>query len=101
MTVVEMHVGDLEPDLVIALTTRGRPLDTSQVETCEVIGSVDGSPIFTRAATITDDGVLTMLWSSGDTDDVYTIRFHVVLTWPGGKKQTIDTQDVVKVYSLV
>jgi len=100
MSNVEMYVGDLEPDLMVQLTSNNLPLITSEVATAHVLGYLNGELLFTNSADIDDDGTVTMTWNGTDTDQVGTLRFKVRLTWPDSRPQTVEVDDVVKVYSL-
>lgn len=100
MSNVEMYEGDLEPDLMIQLTSKSLPLPTTEVATAHVLGYLNGELLFTNSADIDDIGVVTMTWQTTDTDQVGTLRFKVRLTWPDARPQTVEVDDVVKVYSL-
>lgn len=95
---VTMFRGDLKPDLRIALTDGGTAVDLTTATAVKVIGQLDGSPLFSRAAdSATADGVVTMSWQSADTATTGQIAVEVEVTWPGSKPQTFRPPEVIHV----
>lgn len=95
---MKMATGDLKPDLKITLDDDGTPIDLTGL-TLEVhIEKPDGT-VVDRAATGDAQGVVTMVWQAGDTDQVGSMRVDVEITWPGPKPQTIRLDDYVTIYA--
>lgn len=80
-----MKQGDLKPDLVVNLTDDGHPIDLTGARSVTVVGSRDGSVIFSRPATLVDElGEVQMSWEAGDTDGLGYIDIEVEVEWTDG-----------------
>lgn len=86
---MNLKKGDLKPDLTINCTSGGAVVDLTTASSITVVGRLEGasSPLFSRAATGTALGVVTMPWQSGDTATVGRLNIEVIVTWPGTKPQ--------------
>lgn len=105
-----MKLGDLEPDLVVAVTRdhpddvesgrlprRRVPLPLDSADEVRMVGYMDKAILFDRVVPGTADGVLTMAWQTGDTDEMGTIKLRVYVIWPTGRPQSIELDDTVRV----
>jgi len=106
-----MKVGDLEPALRVlvmedspedVLTGRNprrkvpMPLDTAQQ--VNVVGTMDDTVLFNRAASGDASGFVMMDWQAPDTDETGTIRLEVKVLWDTDRPQTVPLDDTVVVY---
>lgn len=85
-----MHVKqhDLLPALVADLAGDTGPVDLTAATSIKVIGTQRGVALFSRTATGTSGGVVTMQWQTGDTANIGPINVEVEVTWPGSKPQS-------------
>lgn len=81
--------GDLTPDLTIDCTSNGVAPDFTAATSVQVVCRREGgaSPLFTRSANGSAQGVVTYAWQAGDTDTPGRLLFEVVATWPGSEPQ--------------
>ncbi len=90
--------GDTVPDLSITVTDNGTIVDLTTATTVKVIGTINGSLIFSRVVTGTALGVVTMPWQPADTATAGMLEIEVEVTWPGtGKIQTFPADGVLRV----
>ena len=96
---MRMYRGDLRPPLTITLRDGTTPLDLTTATSIHVIGYKNGKTFFRREVEGTDEGVVTMEWQVGDTDNVGRIEVEVEVMWPDDKPQTfrpVEAVDVVQ-----
>lgn len=95
-----MYVGDLKPDLTVTCLDGDAPVDLTTATSVTVVGTIDGSFLFSRSATGTDaNGVVTMAWQSTDTDTPGRLAVEVIVTWSGGKPQTFRPSESIQLLS--
>ncbi len=94
---MRLYTGDLKPDLTLTITDDGVAVDLTVATSVTVIGYLDGVQKFSRAATVTAQGLATMAWVAGDTTTAGVIYLEVVIDWPGAKPQTIRPNEVVEI----
>jgi hypothetical protein len=94
---VRIYRGDLKPDLTITCTSDGNAVDLTTATSIRIIGVRDGTTLFDRTVTGTDQGVITMQWETTDTTDTGRIHVEAEVTWPGGKPQTFRPQEAIDV----
>lgn len=80
--------GDRLPDMVVTLDDNGSPLDLTTATSIQARGSRHGVVVVDETVTGTVQGVVTVTWPAGSTDQVGLILFEFVVTWPGGKEET-------------
>jgi hypothetical protein len=81
--------GDLAPSLSVTCTSDGGVVDLTAATSVQVVARREGAAtaLFTRNATGTANGVVTMDWQAGDTDTVGRINVEILVTWVGGVPQ--------------
>lgn len=81
--------GDLEPELEIALTRDGAPVDLTPAQSVNVVmlPRARGAAV-RRIATGGATGVVKMPWVAGDTDAPGLIDLEVEVTWPVDRPET-------------
>lgn len=87
------YVGDLEPPLIVELSSPDDPVDVTPATGIRVIGRDSTRDIiFDRAPTgflvVGSTSVITMDLQAGDTDTAGLIQVEVEVTWPVGRPQT-------------
>lgn len=81
--------GDTTPPLRATVTDNGTPVDLTPA-TIKVIGTRNGTVVFSRAATTkTNLGVVTMTWGPTDTALPGLISVEFELTWPDNTIQSV------------
>jgi len=83
-----MKQHDTAPPLRATLTNTDdagtiTPVDLTAASAVKVIGSRNGTALFTRTVTGTNQGVVVMPWSVGDTAAPGLINVEIEVTWPG------------------
>jgi hypothetical protein len=74
---------DTAPALRATITDAGTPVDLTPATGIKVIGSQNGTLLFSRSVTGTSQGVVTMPWSVGDTSVPGLISIELEVSWPG------------------
>jgi hypothetical protein len=88
-----MYVGDLLPQLKIAVTADDVPVDLAVATAVTFSGSIDGVVLFSgRVATGKFVGYATMDWQTADTDTPGYVELELVAT-TGGKSVTYRCDD--------
>ena len=87
MTLV-LKRGDLTPNLSITLTDDDEPVNLTSATDIRLIGTRRGVVVFDRSLSGSAQGVVTMPWQAGDTDDLGVILVEAEVMWPGDKPQT-------------
>lgn len=83
-----MKRGDTAPPLKATITDGGSPVDLS-VAAVKVIGTRNGTAVFSRAATTkTSGGIVTMAWQAADTVTAGLISVEIEVVWPDGTTQS-------------
>lgn len=102
MTIVQprkMKRGDLAPELRVRIITADPAFDPQAIVSARVIGAHDGEVIFDRPAadivTINGGVEVTMAFEAADTDQTGKIIVEVELMWPGGKPQTVRSDNFI------
>lgn len=80
--------GDRDPALEATLTDDGAALDLTTATSIRAVGHRAGVLVFDRVVTGDANGVVTMSWQEGDTDEIGYILVEFVVTWPSGREQT-------------
>lgn len=104
----KMYQGDLKPDYSVALTDVSAAgvvteVDLSTATAVRVIGVLVppggvAEPLFDREATTTNsDGLVTMEWVDGDTDDLGLVSTEVEVMWTGDKPQTFRPPELIQI----
>jgi hypothetical protein len=81
--VFRLKRGDTAPPLRVTITDAGAPVDLTPATGIKVIGSQNGTMLFSRTVTGTNQGVVVMPWSAGDTATPGLINVEIEVTWPG------------------
>jgi hypothetical protein len=102
-TICIIKQGDLEPPIMLELLSGKVPADLSTALSVTMTLSKDGQ-ITHRLGMDTEDqiatpGLVSYVWSPGETDVPGRYRAEVVVMWPGNRRQTFpdDGYFVVKV----
>lgn len=95
---LEMRRGDLKPDLVLDLTDDVLGLvPVTAATSVSIVAQRNGVMLFKRPAVVDADGVVRMEWQVADTSTPGTIVVEAEIIWPGGKPETIRSENVVKI----
>lgn len=99
----KMKVGDLAPDLRVLVTSKEAEFDVESIVSANVTVARDNTLLFTRAATtltpVHAGVIVAMPFQAGDTDTPGDFDVEIELIWPGGKPQTIRTDNRLRIRS--
>lgn len=87
--------GDLEPDLEVQVQDTARnPFDLTGFSGAVLRWELLDGTTVERSMSVLNEatGDLVYLWQAGDTDTVAVYKAEVVVTWPGGEKQTFPSR---------
>lgn len=94
----EIVQGSLEPPLRVQLTDGGTPVaNLDEADEVALRGTQYGIELFNDVLVPDEDAIVTRPWVEGDTDVPGRIWLEAVVTWPGGRPQSVLPQDVVDV----
>jgi hypothetical protein len=97
-----MLQGSLEPALVVTLTDgAGDPVPLSEATSIHVRGELQSEQAFLRdVGSASDNGVVTMNWEAGDTDEAGRLWIDVRVVWTGNRPQWFRAAEVVDIDPL-
>jgi hypothetical protein len=101
-----MKAGDLEPAVLVVLTSQGAPLNVSTATSVRFIMRAPGasSAVIDAAATKVDDGTVAKrgqvkyVWQSGETATPGTYHAWFEVEWSAGRSQTFPPIGSMTVY---